>query len=56
MRAIVRQQYGGPEQLVIQEFPNPEPRPGHIVIEVKAFGINHAETHMRKGEWGTSRG
>jgi NADPH:quinone reductase-like Zn-dependent oxidoreductase len=22
-----------------------------VVIEVKAFGINHAETHMRKGEW-----
>ena len=22
-----------------------------MVIEVKAFGINHAETHMRKGEW-----
>jgi len=21
------------------------------VIEVKAFGLNHAELHMRKGEW-----
>lgn len=52
MRAIVRQQYGGPEQLVIQELPDPEPMPGHVVIEVKAFGINHAETYMRKGEWG----
>jgi NADPH:quinone reductase len=51
MRAIVIQQYGGPEQLLIQEIPNPEPAPGHVVIEVKAFGINHAETYMRKGEW-----
>ena len=51
MRAIVIQQYGGPEQLVIQEIPYPEPMPGHVVIEVKAFGVNHAETHMRKGEW-----
>lgn len=51
MRAIVVQQYGGPEQLKIQELPTPEPTPGHVVIEVKAFGINHAETHMRKGEW-----
>ena len=50
MRAIVIQQYGGPEQLVIQEIPNPEPAPGHVLIEVKAFGINHAETYMRKGE------
>jgi NADPH:quinone reductase len=52
MRAIVRQQYGGPEQLVIRDFPDPEALPGHAVIEVKAFGLNHAETYMRKGEWG----
>jgi len=31
--------------------PNPEPRSGHVVIEVKAFGLNHAETLIRKGEW-----
>jgi len=52
MRAVVRQQFGGPEQLVIQRVPEPEPLPGHAVIEVKAFGINHAETYMRKGDWG----
>lgn len=52
MKAIVRQQFGGPEQLVIQEIPEPEAIPGHVVIEVKAFGINHAETYMRKGDWG----
>lgn len=51
MRAIVRRQYGGPEQLLIREIPEPEPKPGHVVIEVKAFGINHAELYMRKGEW-----
>jgi NADPH:quinone reductase-like Zn-dependent oxidoreductase len=51
MKAIVIEQHGGPEQLVIQDLPEPEARPGHVVIEVKAFGINHAETHMRKGEW-----
>ena len=51
MKAIVIQQYGGPEQLVMQDLPDPEPMSGHVVIEVKAFGINHAETHMRKGEW-----
>jgi NADPH:quinone reductase-like Zn-dependent oxidoreductase len=45
------QQYGGPEQLVIQELSEPEPKAGHVVIEVQAFDVNHAETHMRKGEW-----
>ena len=51
MKAIIIEQYGGPEKLVIHKLPDPEPRPGNVVIEVKAFGINHAETHMRKGEW-----
>ena len=51
MRAIVIQKFGGPENLVIKELPEPEPKPGHVVIQVKAFGINHAEMHMRRGEW-----
>src|SRR3984957_1912085 len=51
MRAILRTQFGGPEVLVIREIPEPEPKAGHAVIEVKAFGLNHAELHMRKGEW-----
>src|SRR6476646_9569996 len=51
MRAILRTGFGGPEVLVIREIPEPEPKAGHAVIQVKAFGLNHAETHMRKGEW-----
>jgi NADPH:quinone reductase-like Zn-dependent oxidoreductase len=37
--------------LVIEKIPKPEPKDGHAVIQVKAFGINHAEDQMRKGEW-----
>ena len=51
MRAILRTRFGGPEVLVIREIPEPEPKEGHVVIQVKAFGLNHAELHMRKGEW-----
>ena len=51
MRAILRTGFGGPEVLEIREIPEREPKAGHAVIEVKAFGINHAEMHMRKGEW-----
>ena len=36
---------------MIKELPDPEPKLGHAVIEVKAFEINHAEMHMRRGEW-----
>jgi NADPH2:quinone reductase len=51
MRAIIIKQFGGLDGLVIEDLPDPEPKPGNVLIEVKAFGINHAETHMRKGEW-----
>jgi len=51
MRAILRTGFGGPDVLVIREIPEPEPKDGHAVIQVKAFGLNHAELHMRKGEW-----
>ena len=52
MRAIVIKQYGGPEVLAIEERPDPQPQPGHVLIEVKAFGLNHAEIYFRKGAWG----
>lgn len=51
MRAIVIKEYGGPEVLAIEERPDPRPRAGHVLVEVKAFGVNRAETHMREGRW-----
>src|SRR6516225_2700650 len=51
MRAILRKHFGGPDVLEIRDIPEPEPKPGHVVIQVKAFGLNHAELHMRQGNW-----
>jgi NADPH2:quinone reductase len=51
MRAIVLEGFGGYDKLVYRDIPEPEPMAGHVVIEIKAFGINHAEMHMRRGEW-----
>jgi NADPH:quinone reductase len=51
MRAIILKGFGGLENLVTETLSDPEPKAGHAVIQVRAFGINHAETHMRKGEW-----
>jgi NADPH2:quinone reductase len=39
MRAIVLEKFGGLDSLVIKEIPEPEPRAGHVVIKVKAFGM-----------------
>ncbi|MFZ6775761.1 zinc-binding dehydrogenase [Undibacterium sp. Ji83W] len=52
MRAIIIKQYGGAEQLDIQELPIPAPNPGQVLIQVKAFGLNRAELYMRQGSWG----
>src|SRR5262245_62170948 len=51
MRAIVITEHGGPEVLRIQNVPDPVAGDGEVLIRVRAFGVNHAETHMRKGEW-----
>lgn len=51
MNAIVISKFGGPEVLEYREIPKPTPKDGEVLIRVKAFGVNHAEMHMRKGEW-----
>jgi NADPH:quinone reductase-like Zn-dependent oxidoreductase len=51
MRAIVITEPGEPEVLQIRELPDPVPADGEVLIRVRAFGLNHAETYMRKGQW-----
>lgn len=51
MRAVVLDGFGGIDKLVHTEIPKPLPKHGEVVIAVKGFGINHAEMHMRRGEW-----
>jgi len=51
MKAIVIKERGGPENLIVRDVPEPQSKPGYVVIEVCAFGINQAEIHMRQGDW-----
>lgn len=51
MRAIILEKFGGLDSLVYADIPKPLPKDGDVVIQVKGFGINHAEIHMRRGEW-----
>ncbi|WP_373140129.1 alcohol dehydrogenase catalytic domain-containing protein [Mycobacterium marinum] len=51
MRAIVLEKFGGLDSLAYTHIPKPQPRNGEVVVRIKAFGINHAELHMRRGEW-----
>ena len=44
MRAVLSKTPGGPETLVVEEVLDPTPKPGEVVIEVKAVGINYPDT------------
>src|SRR4051812_8597302 len=55
MKAILISAFGPPENLVIRDdVPLPTPTPGTARIRIRAFGLNHAEMHMRRGEWAES--
>jgi NADPH:quinone reductase-like Zn-dependent oxidoreductase len=49
MRAVVLEAPGSPDALEIRELPIPQPRPGWVLIRVKAFGLNRSELHTRLG-------
>ena len=49
MKAVVIHEPGGPEALKIENLPIPVPRPGQVLIRIKAFGINRSEMFTRQG-------
>src|SRR4051812_31323245 len=50
MRAVVLDAVPAPpDALVVRERPVPEPEPGWVLIEVKAFGLNRSELKTRLG-------
>ncbi|HTK10145.1 MAG TPA: NADPH:quinone oxidoreductase family protein [Ktedonobacteraceae bacterium] len=49
MRAIVINEFGGPNVLKMQEVPTPVPGPGQVAIQVAYAGVNYAETMARRG-------
>jgi NADPH2:quinone reductase len=51
MEAIQVRAYGGPEELVMTEVPDPEPGPGEILVELAATGVNFIEIYQRIGRY-----
>ncbi|MEM7170135.1 MAG: NADPH:quinone oxidoreductase family protein [Pseudomonadota bacterium] len=51
MRAVLCQNLGAPEDLVIADLPTPEPGPGEVLIEVAAAGLNFADSLIIKGKY-----
>jgi len=51
MRAVVVKETGGPEVLVAQDLPRPEPGPGEVRVDVSAAGVNFIDVYYRMGAY-----
>ncbi|CAM3428713.1 zinc-binding dehydrogenase [Kibdelosporangium persicum] len=49
MHAVVLHEFGPPENLTYETVPDPVPGPGQLRIAVRAAGVHHVETLIRKG-------
>jgi NADPH:quinone reductase-like Zn-dependent oxidoreductase len=49
MKAIVVHQYGGPEVLKWEEYPDPVPGPGEVLVRVAAASVNPIDYKRRAG-------
>ena len=49
MRAVVLDAPGPPEALQLRDLEIPSPRPGWVLVRVRAFGLNRSELHTRLG-------
>jgi NADPH:quinone reductase-like Zn-dependent oxidoreductase len=49
MKAIVVHEYGGPEVLKFEEYPDPVPGPGEVLVRVAATSVNPIDCKRRAG-------
>jgi NADPH:quinone reductase len=49
MKAIRVHKYGGPEVLVVDEIPVPEPKAGEARVKLEAIGVNFIDIYQRTG-------
>ncbi len=49
MKAIVLHEKGDPENLKFEDWPDPEPGPGDVVVKLQAAALNHRDVWIRKG-------
>jgi NADPH:quinone reductase-like Zn-dependent oxidoreductase len=49
VKAVRIHEDGGPEVLVLEEAPDPELRPGEVLIRLRASALNHLDVWIRRG-------
>ncbi len=47
--AIRVHEYGGPEKMVWEDVPQPDPRPGEALVRQEAIGLNYIDVYFRTG-------
>lgn len=43
MKAVISREVGGPETLSLEDLPDPQAKPGHVVVDIKACGVNYPD-------------
>ncbi|MBC3788709.1 NADPH:quinone oxidoreductase family protein [Spirosoma utsteinense] len=51
MKAIICQQFGPPDQLLLTDLPSPKAGKGQVVIRVEACGVNFPDTLIIEGKY-----
>ena len=49
MKAVVVREHGDLDALLLEDRPVPEPGPGEVQVRVRASGLNHLDTWVRRG-------
>ncbi|HEX5837218.1 MAG TPA: alcohol dehydrogenase catalytic domain-containing protein [Anaerolineales bacterium] len=49
MKTVLFRQHGGPEVLEYTDFPTPEPKPGEVLIRLRAAALNRMDVMVRNG-------
>jgi len=52
MKAVVIEEFGGPEVLSYRDVPDPSLSPASVLVEVRAVGVNRGDLQQRAGEAG----
>lgn len=47
MKAWTARRYGGPEVLRLEDLPKPQPRPGEVLVRIRATTVNSADRRIR---------
>jgi NADPH:quinone reductase-like Zn-dependent oxidoreductase len=53
MRAVLVEQFGGPDVLQIRDVPLPQPKSGEVLVRVNSAGVGPWDVAQRQGRFGT---